>query len=146
MAELKTKATDANVAAFLATIKDRKRQQDVRSVIAVMKEATSQPPRMWGASIVGFGSFTYKYESGRQGEWFIAGLSPRKANLTLYILPGLHEHEADLGKLGTFTTGKSCLYVKNVDDIRLPVLKRMVKRAAKRLAGGLDRTTTDRRR
>ena len=138
MAELKTRPNDVKVDTFVQGIADEKRRRDVRAVISLMKDATGAKPRMWGTSVVGFGSFKYKYGTGREGEWFIAGVSPRKANLTLYILPGLHEHAADLEKLGTFTTGKSCLYVKSVDDIHLPVLRRMVQRASRRLRNGLD--------
>lgn len=138
MAELKTKANAASVAHFVSTIADDTRRREVRTVISLMKTATKAPPRMWGSSIVGFGRFQYRYGTAREGEWFVAGLSPRKANLTLYILPGLHEYGDLLPKLGKFTTGKSCLYIKRLDDIHLPTLKTMVSRAAKRLAQGLD--------
>jgi hypothetical protein len=134
MAQNKTTQTRDSVPAFVASIADETRRAEVRKLIALMKEATGEPPRMWGTSIVGFGRYAYKYESGREGEWFAAGLSPRKANLTLYVLPGLHEYADDLPKLGTFTTGKSCIYVKKLDDLHLPTLKRMVTRAGK-LAG-----------
>ena len=138
MAELKTKAHAASVKAFVNAINDDQRRREVERVIALMAAATKAQPRMWGTSIVGFGSFHYKYGTGREGEWFVAGVSPRKANLTLYLLPGLHEHRDLLPKLGKFTTGKSCLYIKRLDDIHLPTLKTMVGRAAKRLANGLD--------
>jgi hypothetical protein len=138
MAELKTKASGMSVAQFVAGIKDEQRRREVRTVIALMTDATNAEPRMWGSSIVGFGRFQYKYASGREGEWFVAGLSPRKANLTLYILPGLHDHLDLLPKLGKFTTGKSCLYIRSLDDIHLPTLKTMVGRARRRLANGLD--------
>jgi hypothetical protein len=98
-----------------------------------MKAATGEPPRMWGSSIVGFGRYAYTYPSGREGEWFVVGLSPRKASLTLYVLPGLHEFQAELPSLGTFTTGKSCIYVKRLSDIHLPTLRKMVTRANKLL-------------
>jgi hypothetical protein len=132
-AELKTKLTTASVKAFLDGIKDETRRKDAKAVAALMKRATKSPPRMWGSSIVGFGTYHYKYASGREGDWFVAGFSPRKANLTLYILPGLHLHTANLKKLGTFTTGKSCIYIKRLADIRLPVLEAMVKQARGRV-------------
>lgn len=132
-AELKTKLTTASVKAFLDGIKDETRRKDAKAVAALMKRATKSPPRMWGGSIVGFGTYHYKYASGREGDWFVAGFSPRKANLTLYILPGLHMHTANLKKLGTFTTGKSCIYVKRLSDIHLPTLEKMVKQARGRV-------------
>lgn len=131
MADMKTRQTRDSVGAFVAGISDETRRAEVKAIIDVMKAATGEPPRMWGSSIVGFGKYAYKYPSGRAGEWFVAGVSPRKANLTLYVLPGLHEFQADLPKLGTFTTGKSCIYVKRLSDIHLPTLKKMVARARK---------------
>ena len=128
-AELKTKLTTASVKAFLDGIKDETRRKDAKAVAALMKRATKSPPRMWGSSIVGFGTYHYKYASGREGDWFVAGFSPRKTNLTLYILPDLHLHTANLKKLGTFTTGKSCIYVKRLSDIHLPTLEKMVRQA-----------------
>jgi hypothetical protein len=127
-AELKTKVTRASVKAFIDGIKDETRRAEVRTVVALMRRATGAAPKMWGSSMIGFGRFHYKYASGREGEWFQAGLSPRKANLTLYILPGLHAHTASLKTLGKFTTGKSCIYVKRLSDIHLPTLEKMVKR------------------
>ena len=146
MAELKTKATSASVKAFVDGIKDDKRRRDLKALIALMKDATKSTPRMWGTSVVGFGSFRYKYGSGREGDWFIAGVSPRKATLTLYILPGLQDHQDLLPKLGPVTTGNSCVYVKNLDDIHLPTLKTMVARAHRRLANGLDLSDAGSRR
>ena len=140
MTELKTKANARSVERFVAGITDETRRRDVERLIAVMKAATKAEPRMWGDSIIGFGSFHYSYASGREGDWFVAGLSPRKGSLTLYVLPGLQDHQDLLPKLGTFTTGKSCIYVKRLDDIHLPTLKTMVGRAAKRLARGFDAT------
>lgn len=127
----KTIETDASVEKFVASIKDDDRRREVREVIALMKRATKMPPKIWGNSIVGFGNYRYKYASGRVGDWFYAGLSPRKANLTLYILPGLHVHQASLKALGKFTTGKSCLYLKRLDDVKLPILEKMVRQAVR---------------
>ena len=125
----KTVETDASVSKFVDAIKDADRRADVRAVIALMTRTTKAKPSMWGTAIVGFGKFRYKYASGRQGDWFIAGLSPRQGNLTLYIMPGLHLHAANLKALGRFTTGKSCIYIKRLDDVNLPILEKMVKQA-----------------
>lgn len=138
MSDLKTKQSSASVETFVRGIKDEKRRREVREVIALMEAATKTRPRMWGSSIIGFGSFRYRYGSGREGEWFITGLSPRKSALTVYILPGLDGHAARLKELGKFTMGKSCLYIRNLDDIHLPTLRAMAAQAAKELAHGLD--------
>ena len=125
----KTVETNASVSSFVDTIKDADRRADLRAVIALMKKTTKAQPRMWGKTIVGFGNVHYKYASGREGDWFIAGVSPRTGNLTLYIMPGLHLHTANLKVLGKFTTGKSCLYVKRLDDVKLPILEKMLRQA-----------------
>ena len=144
MAEMKTRQSRDSVAAFVAGITDDTRRAEVKAIIDVMKAATGEPPRMWGSSIVGFGKYAYKYPTGREGEWFVAGVSPRKANITLYVLPGLHEFQAELPKLGTFTTGKSCIYVKRLSDIDIPTLKKMVTRA-KKLAPAARAVRTERK-
>ncbi len=125
----KTQQTQASVSKFLASIKDKDRREEVRAVIALMKGATKQPPKMWGSAIVGFGKFRYKGASGREGDWFITGVSPRKSNLTVYICPGLHRHAANLKALGKVTTGMSCIYVKRLSDVKLPILRRMASQA-----------------
>lgn len=126
MAELKTKENDQSVDTFLSTIEDAQKQADCRTLVAIMREATGAEPRMWGDSIVGFGHYHYKYASGREGDWFLVGFSPRKQNLTLYIMAGFDNYEALLGKLGKHTTGKSCLYVKRLADLDMPALKQLV--------------------
>ena len=126
MAELKTKPTKQSVGAFLKTVPDAQNRKDAAVVIELMKEATRSEPVMWGTSIIGFGSFRYKYESGREGDWPIIGLSPRKQNLTLYIMPGFAEFSDLLAKLGPHTTGKSCLYVKRLADVDMAILKKIV--------------------
>jgi hypothetical protein len=133
MAELKTKPTKQNVEAFLNRIPDPKQRADAFSILALMKGITKSEPQMWGASIVGFGSFTYKYVSGRELAWFAVGFSPRKTDLTLYIMPGVGRYPALLKKLGKHKTGKSCLYIKKLDDIDLPTLKELVKQSVKDL-------------
>ncbi len=133
MAEPKTTPTEASVDDFLATVADERRRDDCRVVRDLMAEATGAEPEMWGASIVGFGRYRYEYESGRAGEWMITGFSPRKTDLTLYIVPGF-EHFSDLiGRLGKHKTGKSCLYIKRLDDIDLDVLKELVARSVAKM-------------
>ena len=131
MAELKTTRTKASVTEFLDGISDEQRRRDCLRLVEIMTRATDAKPEMWGPAIVGFGRYRYKYPSGREGEWFVAGFSPRKQNLTLYILPSVERYPDHLKKLGKHTTGKSCLYVKTLDDVHLPTLKSMLKQAFK---------------
>jgi len=126
VAELKTKKNNASVAKFLDSVKDAKRRADCDTVLALMKRATKSEPKMWGSSIVGFGSYRYKYESGREGDWFLTGFSPRKQNLTLYIMSGFERYDGLMKKLGKFKTGKSCLYINKLDDIDMNVLKELI--------------------
>jgi hypothetical protein len=126
MAEAKTKATKDSVPAFVKKISDAQKRADTQIVIDLMKEATKHEPVMWGSGIIGFGSYRYEYASGRSGDWPIIGLSPRKQNLTLYIMPGFEEYEALLKKLGPHTIGKSCLHIKRLSDIHVPTLKKIV--------------------
>ena len=129
MAEPKTKVTTDSVPAFVKKIPDAQKRADTQAVIALMKEATKHDPVMWGSSIIGFGSYRYEYASGRTGDWPIIGLSPRKQNLTLYIMPGFDDHAPLLKKLGPHRTGKSCLYIKRLSDIDLRTLKKIVTRS-----------------
>ncbi len=129
MAELKTKLTDASVEAFLAKIEDEKKRKDAQAVNALMRKVTGHEPKMWGDSIVGYGSYHYKYASGREGDWMLAGFSPRKQALTLYIMSGFEEYDELLAKLGKHTTGKSCLYIKKLEDVNLDVLRELVERS-----------------
>lgn len=128
---MKTTRTPASVSAFIDSITDESRRKDVKAIASALKRGTKATARMWGSSIVGFDAYHYKYASGREGDWFIAGLSPRKGSLTIYILPGLHLHAANLKKLGKFTTGKSCIYVRQAADIHLPTLEAMAKQAVR---------------
>ncbi|MBL8512403.1 MAG: DUF1801 domain-containing protein [Betaproteobacteria bacterium] len=130
MAELKTKLNDASVSAFLKKNAGA-RLADCESVIALMQKITGAPPKMWGASIVGFGSYTYKYESGKTGDWPLVGFSPRKQNLTLYVMSGFDGHDDLMAKLGKFKTGKSCLYVNSLADIDMKILDKLVKASVK---------------
>jgi len=126
MAELKTKPNDGDVDAFLSGIEDERRREDSLAVLDLMKRVTGEEPRMWGDSMVGFGSYRYRYASGREGEWFTAGFSPRKQALTLYIMSGTSKHDELFAKLGKYTTGTGCLYIKTLEDVDLAVLERLV--------------------
>lgn len=129
MAELKTKPNEQSVEAFLNDVEDEKKRQDCFTILEMMKQITKAEPKMWGSSIVGFGSYHYKYKSGREGDWFVAGFSPRKQNLTLYIMAGVNKYDELLSKLGKFTTGKGCLYIKKLEDVDLPTLKELIKQS-----------------
>lgn len=127
MAELKTQKHSGDVDAFLEGVEPVKRRDDSRVVLHMMKRATGEEPSMWGPSIVGFGSYNYKYESGREGEWFRIGFSPRKNALTLYIMPGFPTYNDLMGKLGKYKTGKSCLYINKLEDVDHEVLEELMR-------------------
>lgn len=126
MAELKTKPGAGSVPKFLAGIADQATRKDCETLVTLMQSVTRAEPVMWGPSIVGFGSYHYVYDSGREGDWFLAGFAPRKGNLTLYIMSGFPEHAALLKQLGKHQTGGSCLYVKRLADLDLKVLRALV--------------------
>ena len=131
MAELKTKVTRVSPKAFLDKQPDETRRKDCAKIVQIMKKATGEEPRMWGASMVGFGEYHYRYESGHEGDTFVVGFAPRKTDLTLY-LPGAIQKSPDLlGKLGKHKTGKGCLYIKRLDDVDLGVLERLVAASVK---------------
>ncbi len=131
MAELKTKQTDASVEKFISSVPDKQKQQDCRTIVGLMQAATKAPPKMWGSAIVGFGNVHLKYESGRELDWFPIGFSPRKQNLTLYLLGGFEPHTALLKKLGKYKTGKGCLYINRLDEVDLPTLKKIIQASVK---------------
>jgi len=133
MAELKTKRNKGNVEAFLSSVADEKKKQDSFTILELMQQVTGKEPEMWGDSIVGFGSYHYKYASGREGDWFVTGFSPRKQNLTLYIMAGFDEYDQLLSKLGKHSIGKSCLYIKKVEDVDMDVLKELVKKSVEHM-------------
>ena len=134
MAEPKTKETAESVSAFLDKVADKGRREDCLAVADIMRDVTKEEPRMWGSSIVGFGRYRYKYESGREGEWMITGFSPRKGDLTLYIMGGFDLFADVMKRLGKYKTGKSCLYIKKLADVDLDVLKDLVTRSVKKMA------------
>ena len=131
MAKLKTKRNDASVGTFLEAVEDEHKREDSQVILKLMQEVTGDEPTMWGDSIVGFGSYDYKYASGREGTWFQTGFSPRKQNLTLYIMSGFDRYDELLGKLGKYKTGKSGLYMKKLEDVDLDVLEELVKESVK---------------
>lgn len=133
-ADLKTKKTDESVSKFIDNIKDEKRRNDCRKVLALMQSAVGAEPKMWGKSVVGFGDYHYKYESGRENDWFMTGFSPRKQNLTLYFMTGVEQYAPLLARLGKHKTGKGCLYIKNLDDIDTSVLSELVRSVARDLS------------
>ncbi len=134
MAELKTKVNEGSVEEFLNGIQDGQKRNDCFQVLEMMRKATKAEPKMWGANIVGFGSHHYKYASGREGDWFQAGFSPRKQNITLYIMGGFDEYESLLKKLGRHSTGKSCLYIRKLDDVDTKVLQEIITTSVKQLS------------
>ncbi|WP_224247483.1 DUF1801 domain-containing protein [Hyalangium gracile] len=126
-AELKTKKTEASVEDFLAEVAPEKKRQDAIALCELMKKVTKLEPKMWGSSIVGFGTYHYTYDSGHEGDMCLVGFSPRKANLTLYIMPGFEDYKELLGKLGKHKTGKGCLYINTLDDVDVPTLSKIIK-------------------
>ena len=126
MADNKTTPNDQNVEQFLNAIADERMRDDSFMILELMKQVTGMEPRMWGSSIVGFGSYHYKYDSGREGDAILAGFSPRKHNLTIYNMGGVEQDDDLLKKLGKHTSGKGCLYIKRLDDIDLPTLKSLI--------------------
>lgn len=126
MAKNKTVETGASVEAFLDAVDNETRRNDSRELLDLMRTATGHQPRMWGPGMIGFGSYHYRYESGREGDFFITGFSPRKTALTIYLMPGLDRYGDELSRLGPHKTGKSCLYLKSLDSIDRDVLRDMI--------------------
>jgi hypothetical protein len=133
MAELKTQPNEQNVEDFLNNVENETKRKDSFSILEMMKEETGAEPIMWGDSIIGFGSYQYKYASGRDAEWFLTGFSPRKQNLTLYIMSGFEEYDELLDKLGKHSTGKSCLYIKRLEDVDQDVLRDLVSKSVEHM-------------
>jgi len=126
MAELKTRATSKSVAAFIKAVPDEQMRKDCAALAVLMEKVTGEKPRMWGLSIIGFGSYRYTYASGHSGEAALTGFAPRKKDLVLYVMPGFEEREALVAALGPCKTGKACIYVKRLDDLHQPTLKKLV--------------------
>lgn len=131
MAENKTQPSHLTVTSFFATIENEQSRKDCITIAALMEEITGEPPVMWGPAIVGFGQYHYKYASGREGDFLIVGFSPRKQNLTLYIMDGFSNYDVLLSKLGKYKTGKSCLYLKSLGDVNMEVLRQLITESVK---------------
>jgi hypothetical protein len=133
MAEMKTKVSEASVEEFLSKVEDEQKRKDSFEIIQIMRQVTKEEPKMWGPAIIGFGSYHYKYESGREGDMPQIAFSPRKQNITLYIGVGDDSANPLLKKLGKYTTGKGCLYFKKLADVDRNVLQELI-------AGSFGRT------
>lgn len=133
VAELKTKKTTASPSAFIAKVKDPQKRADAKVLLSLMQKATGEKPKMWGSSIIGYGQYHYKSpSSSREGDWMLAGFSPRAANLTVYIMPRVQAYTPLLKKLGKYkVSGGSCIYINKLDDIDLQVLKKIVSQSVK---------------
>ena len=127
MVENKTRPTGASVTTFMKGIPDRKMRADAKKVAAMMRRATGKRASMWGPGIVGYGSYHYRYESGREGDFMLTGFSPRKQALSIYIMPGFNRFQDLMSKLGKYKTGKSCLYIKRLSDVDEVVLEQLIK-------------------
>ena len=131
MAELKTVQTRVSVDKFLQGIKDEKSRADCYKVKEMMEKATKSKGKMWGTSVVGFGDYQYVYDSGREGDWFITGFSPRKQNLTLYIIGGFDQFPGLKQQLGSYSRGKGCLYIRRLEDVDTKILQKLVTQSVK---------------
>ena len=126
MAENKTRPTDASVESYFSTVEDEARRKDCVALARLMTKATKQQPKMWGTSIVGFGSYHYKYESGREGDSCLTGFSSRKGDISVYLVAGFPGQEELLSKLGKHKMGKGCLYIRKLGDVDLKILEQLI--------------------
>ena len=136
MAENKTVKTGASVDEFMAGVENKRRREDGLVLLEMMRDVTGLEPEMWGPSIIGFGSYHYRYDSGREGDMPLIGFSPRKQSLSLYIMSGFDEYEELLGKLGKHRTGASCLYINKLADVDMGVLRELVSRSVEHMRAG----------
>lgn len=126
MAELKTEKTAASVEKFLSAIQDEQMRADCRAIAKMMQKATGARPRMWGPGVVGFGNYHYRYASGREGDWFLTGFSPRRGQLTLYLMSGVRHFPELMKRLGKHSSGVACLYLKRLGDVDRKILDRLI--------------------
>jgi hypothetical protein len=141
LVELKTKENDEDVFSFLSAQQDEQKRKDSLALLKMIKAVTKTEPMMWGGSIVGFGKYIFTSpKTGRSGEWFMTGFSPRKQNLTLYIMPGISKYEEFLNKLGKHKTGGSCLYINKLADVDTKILKELISTAYKRMKEMADKS------
>lgn len=129
MSDVKTKQTKLSVKAYIDAVEPPQRRKDARAIAKIMRRVTGKNAKMWGSSIVGYDSYRYVYESGREGDWPAVGFSPRKSALSVYIMPGFDAYPDLMKKLGKYKTGKSCLYINKLDDVDLEVLETLIKRS-----------------
>ena len=132
MAELKTKERKASVEKFLNGVKEKQKREDSFKILKIMKQITKAEPKMWGPSIIGFGKYRYKYASGREGDWFLTGFSPRKQSLTLYLMSDLNKYNELFSKLGKHKTSKGCIYINKLEDVDVKVLKELISSSVKK--------------
>ena len=138
MAENKTVKTGASVDEFMAGVENKRRREDGLVLLEIMRDVSGLEPEMWGPSIIGFGSYHYRYESGREGDMPLIGFSPRKQSLSLYIMSGFDEYEELLGRLGKHRTGASCLYINKLADVDVGVLRELVSLSVEHMRGGRE--------
>jgi hypothetical protein len=138
MAELKTRPTKASVTSFLNSIEDSGKRRDAKKVAAMMRRSTGARARMWGPGIVGYGTYSYTNSSNKECEFMLTGYSPRKQALTVYIMPGFSGFKTLMKKLGKHTTGKSCLYIKRLDDVDEDVLEELIDRSVRQMKTKYD--------
>ncbi len=136
MAELKTKPTNQSVIQFIESISDATKRDDCMTIHNMMTEISHTAPKMWGTNIIGYDLYSYEYASGRKGEWFIIGFSPRVSALTLYLMSGYEHFPETLSKLGKYKVGKSCLYIKKLSDINIEALKELITKSYLHLKKG----------
>jgi hypothetical protein len=134
MVELKTQPTKESVTKFIDSNANEERRKDCHLLVKFMKSATGEEPVMWGKNIVGFGRYTYAYASGREAEWMIIGFSPRKTDLSIYIMPGFDKFKTVMSRLGTYKTGKSCLYIKRLADVDTDALQELIEQSVKTMS------------
>lgn len=133
MAQNKTSQNDADVGAYIASVDDEKKRADSHALIEMMERVSGEPAKMWGGSIIGFGSYHYKYESGREGDSLLTGFAPRKQQISVYIMPGFEPYGEQLERLGKHKIAKSCLYIKRLSDIDTDVLEEIVSDSVQRM-------------
>lgn len=124
-AKNKTRQNDSSVNDFIAALEDEQQRKDALQLVGMLQKLTGHPPKMWGGSIIGFGKYKYIYASGREGEHLKIGFSPRKGKLSIYLMTGAGRHKEDLDRMGPYKTGKSCLYIKRLEDIDISILKQI---------------------
>src|SRR5688500_13623158 len=133
MGQIKTKPTDQSVDDYIAAIEDERSQRDCKTLLKLMKRVTGEKPKLWMNNTVGFGTFHYKSKSGQEGDWYVTGFAPRKANLTLHLMAGFDQFHDLMWNLGKYKTGKGCLYIKSLDEVDMNVLEELVLKSMKRV-------------